>query len=151
MEIRRLTCEDLNDFRAMMARFAEAFDDGETYLSAPRSDDAARALLGRDDYVALVARVGARVIGALSAYTLHKPEQDRAEVYIYDLAVAEGARRRGVATALIEALKPIAIEAGAWVIYVQADYEDPPAVALYEKLGAREKVLHFDISPKPRP
>lgn len=36
-------------------------------------------------------------------------------------------------------------KAGAWVIFVQADYEDPPAVKLYEYLGTKEEVLHFDI------
>jgi aminoglycoside 3-N-acetyltransferase I len=28
---------------------------------------------------------------------------------------------------------------------VQADYGDDPAIALYEKLGRREDVMHFDI------
>lgn len=54
--------------------------------------------------------------------------------------------RHGVATALIDALKPIALDRGAWVIFVQADPPDGPAVALYDKLGTREEVLHFDIS-----
>lgn len=31
------------------------------------------------------------------------------------------------------------------MIYVQADRGDDPAIALYDKLGAREGVLHFDI------
>jgi aminoglycoside 3-N-acetyltransferase I len=31
------------------------------------------------------------------------------------------------------------------VIFVQADYGDDPAIALYSKLGTREEVLHFDI------
>jgi aminoglycoside 3-N-acetyltransferase I len=53
-----------------------------------------------------------------------------------------------VATALIERLKPIATERGAWVIYVQADYGDEPAIALYTKLGEREDVMHFDIPVK---
>jgi len=35
---------------------------------------------------------------------------------------------------------------GADVIFVQADYGDDAAVALYTKLGAREDVMHFDIS-----
>ena len=39
----------------------------------------------------------------------------------------------------------------AWVIYVQADYGDDPAIALYEKLGVREEVLHFDIPVTRRP
>lgn len=36
---------------------------------------------------------------------------------------------------------------GAWVIYVQADRGDEPAIRLYESLGVREEILHFDISP----
>ena len=35
---------------------------------------------------------------------------------------------------------------GAYVIFVQADIIDEPAIALYSKLGAREEVLHFDIA-----
>ena len=77
-------------------------------------------------------------------------EQARSEIYIYDLAVAEEYRRRGVATALIGALQRIASLRGAWVIFVQADLGDDPAVALYTKLGSREEVLHFDISVTPQ-
>lgn len=58
-------------------------------------------------------------------------------------------RRRGVATALIEHLREIAAQRGVWVIYVQADRGDDPAIALYQKLGTREEVLHFDIAPGP--
>ena len=79
---------------------------------------------------------------------LDKLEQRRSEIYIYDLAVAEAHRRQGIATALIVELKDIASRIGAWVIYVQADYGDEPAIALYEKLGTREDVMHFDIAPQ---
>jgi len=34
---------------------------------------------------------------------------------------------------------------GAYVIFVQADPGDDPAIALYEGLGTREDVLHFDL------
>jgi aminoglycoside 3-N-acetyltransferase I len=84
-------------------------------------------------------------VGALAGYELQKFEKERSEFYIYDLAVAAAARRRGIATALIEALKPIAASRGAQVIFVQADHGDDPAIALYTKLGRREDVLHFDI------
>ena len=40
----------------------------------------------------------------------------------------------------------IANARGAYVIFVQADLTDPPAIALYTKLGVREDVLHFDIA-----
>ena len=32
-------------------------------------------------------------------------------------------------------------------LFVQADYSDLPAIALYTKLSVREDVLHFDIAP----
>lgn len=95
--------------------------------------------------IVLVAIHDSLIIGALVAYELPKLEQERSEIYIYDLAVEENHRRQGIATGLIETLRGVAAARGAWVIFVQADYSDPPAVALYEKLGAREAVLHFDI------
>ncbi|MDV3257889.1 MAG: GNAT family N-acetyltransferase, partial [Sphingomonas sp.] len=76
-----------------------------------------------------------------------KFEADRSEIYIYDLAVREAWRRRGIATGLIDELRSIARDLGAWVIFVQADPPDMPAIALYEKLGKGEEVLHFDINP----
>ena len=86
------------------------------------------------------------MVGGIAAYVLDKFEQARSEVYIYDLAVTEPYRRRGIATALITDLRGIATGLGAYVIFVQADYGDDPAIALYGKLGAREDVMHFDIA-----
>ena len=86
-----------------------------------------------------------RVVGGLIAYALEKLEQARSEMYIYDLAVAEAHRRKGIATGLIRTLAPLAKEHGAWVMFVQADRTDPPAIRLYESLGTREDVHHFDI------
>lgn len=88
------------------------------------------------------------VVGGLAAYVLDKFERQRSEIYIYDLAVADGHRRTGIATALIDALRGIARRLGAWVVFVQADRGDTPAIALYSKLGTREEVLHFDIAPE---
>ncbi len=85
-------------------------------------------------------------MGGLVAYELQKFEQERSEIYIYDLAVAIAHRRQGIATALIQALKNIAAERGAYVIFVQADRGDEPAIELYTRLGIREDVLHFDIA-----
>jgi aminoglycoside 3-N-acetyltransferase I len=132
-------------FAAMNALFATEFDDAQSYRDNPPGAAHVARLLANPDFIALVTRDGDTLTGALAAYVLPKFEQARSEVYIYDLAVARAHRRKGLATALIQALKPIARSRGAWVIYVQADYEDPPAIALYTKLGTREEVLHFDI------
>ena len=146
-EIRRLGPEDSATARQVNALFAQAFDDRESYLGNPPSDSYLAARLADEGFILLAAWMDDELSGALAAYELLKFEQERSEIYIYDLAVAEPFRRRGIATALIEALRPIAIRRGAWVIYVQADLTDPPAIALYEQLGSREDVLHFDIAP----
>src|SRR5215475_3755694 len=145
LKVRRLMPADVALMRALNALFGRAFGDSQAYEAAPPSDAYLAGLLAKDHVIALVATVAEEVIGGLVAYELDKFERERREIYIYDLAVAEEHRRKGVATALIERLREIAAEREAWVIYVQADYGDDPAIALYEKLGVREDVMHFDI------
>lgn len=145
MNIRRLTSQDSATLAGLNRLFSEAFEDPDQHQSQKPEPTYLSAWLSRQNHIALAAFEGETLIGGLIAYVLDKVEQARSEICIYDLAVAERQRRHGVATALVEALKPMAREAGAWVIYVQADYVDPPAIALYEKLGVREEVLHFDI------
>lgn len=129
----------------LLTMFGRAFDDEKAY-NADRPDSAYfKKLLSSDSFIALAVLGGDEVVGGLAAYELTKFEQPRSEIYIYDLAVAEEHRRQGVATALILELKKIAAARGAYVIYVQADFGDDPAIELYTKLGVREDVLHFDI------
>ena len=132
--------------KAMLAMFGEAFGEVEAYSASRPSDAYLQRLLGRDNFIAVAAVRGGDVVGGLAAYVLQKFEQERSEIYIYDLAVAEEHRRTGIATALIERLREVARERCAYVIFVQADHVDPPAIALYTKLGKREDVLHFDIA-----
>lgn len=143
--IRRLNGKDVATMRDLLDVFGWAFDEAETYGAAQPGDEYLEDLLGSKTFVALAAFAHGTVIGGLAAYELRKFEQERSEFYIYDLAVASEHRRRGVATALIDHLKAIASDHGATVIFVQADYGDEPAVALYSKLGTREDVMHFDI------
>ena len=144
--IRRLGPGDLTLMDALLTTFGEAFNEPDTYGRARPGADYLKRLLGSEAFFALVAIKDGTVIGGLAAYELRKFEQERSEIYIYDLAVLEAHRRRGVATALIEELKANAAAHGAWVIFVQADYGDEPAIALYTKLRAREDVMHFDIA-----
>lgn len=143
--IRQLTPEDLAPMDALLTVFGEAFDEQDIYGDKRPDADYMKSLLASDYFIALVAINNGEVVGGIAAYELKKFEQQRSEVYIYDIAVANNHRRQGIATALIEELKGIAKARGAYVIFVQADYVDEPAVALYSKLGVREDVLHFDI------
>ena len=144
-KIHRLTLDDRKLLLQLNALFAEAFDDRDTYTGAPPGEAYCREVLGKAHVIALVALKNAAVVGGLVAYELDKLERARREVYIYDLAVVAAHRRQGIATRLIAHLRAIAHERGAWVVYVQADHGDDPAIALYGKLGVREDVLHFDL------
>jgi ribosomal protein S18 acetylase RimI-like enzyme len=145
--VRALGAGDIAALRAMLSMFGKAFDDVETYTVRQPGDAYLQILLSSDTFVALAASSDGKVIGGLAAYVLPKFEQARSELYIYDLAVDEVHRRQGVATALIAELRRIAADRGVYVIFVQADHGDEPAIALYTKLGVREDVLHFDIAP----
>lgn len=149
-DIRHLAAADLPTLRALNAVFGTAFNDLETYADDPPNDAYLARFLANPSAIALAAQTNGAIIGGLVAYELMKFERERSEIYIYDLAVAEQHRRQGVATALIHRLRDIAALRGAWVMYVQADYGDEPAIALYEKLGVREDVMHFDIAVSPK-
>jgi len=146
-----LGAADLEGMKALLRLFGEAFEDPKNYQSAVPSDTYLHARLRDDTFFAVVAldEAGA-TIGGLAAYELRKFEQERSEIYIYDLAVDAAHRRQGVATALIRTLGETARKRGAWIMFVQADTgeEDAPANALYRKLSTEMIVAHhYDIEP----
>jgi aminoglycoside 3-N-acetyltransferase I len=148
VSIRRIGPNDIVLMEAVLTTFGEAFEDVETYSRTKPSATYLARLLSSDTFIAIAAVKGSKVVAGLAAYELRKFEQERSEIYIYDLAVAAAHRREGIATALIRELQEMAVERGAYVIFVQADMIDSAAIALYSKLGTREDVLHFDIPPR---
>ncbi len=146
ISIRQIGVTEAALMNELSAIFGEAFDEADTYNSSRPGDDYLTRLLCSNYFIPLVALVEESVVGGLVAYELLKFEQQRSEIYIYDLAVAAAHRRKGIATALIEELRQIAAARNAYTIFVQADIGDDAAIGLYTKLGLREDVLHFDIA-----
>ena len=144
----RLSEVNIDMLRQMIHLFGEVFEEPETYLSEKTSSSYLEGLLRKQHIIFLAALDENKIIGGLAAYVLDKFEQERSEVYIYDLAVHSDYRRQGIATTLINLLKNTVSSTNAWVIYVQADKTDEPAILLYESLGEREDVFHFDIPVK---
>lgn len=142
---KQLGTADVSAMRALLAVFGEAFEDSATYTSRQPDDEYLRQFLAKDHVIAIAAFSGDAVVGGLIAYILDKFEQDRREVYIYDLAVLAAHRRRKVATRLINELRRICARRDCYVIFVQADLDDAPAIALYRSLGVQETAHHFDI------
>jgi aminoglycoside 3-N-acetyltransferase I len=148
---KRLDAADLAAMKAVLRLFGEAFDDLDTYQGAVPSDAYLLGLLRDETFFAVAAHdEHGATIGALAAYELKKFEQERSEIYIYDLAVDANHRRKGVATTLIKTLGEAARRRGAYVMFVQADIgeEDEAANALYRKLASEMIVAnHYDIVP----
>ncbi len=142
-----LSTKDTSLLKELLHVFSEAFDDPESYQSAVPTDDYIKSFLAMNNAIVIVALDGQKVVGGLVAYELVKFEQARKEIYLYDLAVLAEHRRRGIAKGLIAELQLEAKKRGADVIYVQADHGDEPAIRLYESLGRKENVYHFDITP----
>jgi aminoglycoside 3-N-acetyltransferase I len=93
--IRKLAPGDAAHLEACSRMFAEAFAEPEMYGAARPGREYLERLLGNEHFIALAALEEGAVVGALAAYELPKFEQERSEIYIYDLAVAEGYRRKG--------------------------------------------------------
>lgn len=140
-----LGSSEVDALKELLAVFGEAFFEIETYQTAVPNDQYLKDFLSKLHTIVFVAIKKGNVVGGLVAYQFDKFEQDRREIYIYDLAVSEGYRRKGVATGLITELRTEAKRRNAYVIFVQADKGDEPAIRLYESLGTREEVYHFDI------
>ena len=136
---------DVGVLKKLLKVFGEAFNDVKTYQDAVPSDAYLGSFLTKPHVIVLTAMQDTEVVGGLVAYEMEKFEQDRREIYIYDLAVSEYHRRKGIATKLINELSRIAKDRRAYVLMVQADKGDDPAIRLYESLGIKEEVYHFDI------
>ena len=145
--VRKLGPDDSDRMYELLVIFGEAFDEEDAYGEARPTSDYLRHLLASDFFIALASFVDEEIAGGIAAYVLPKFEQERSEIYIYDLAVAARYRRQGIATALINEIRKIAASRGSHVVFVQADHGDAPAVSLYTKLGTREDVLHFELEP----
>ncbi|MCC5895192.1 MAG: GNAT family N-acetyltransferase [Alkalibacterium sp.] len=137
--------ESISRIKELNKLFASAFEDKTTYLGNKPSDDYLKSLLSKEHIIVCVAIIDEKIVGGLVAYVMDKCEQERSEVYIYDLAVDSQHLRQRIATNLIYFLKQEALKSGAWIAFIQADPVDSPAVNLYDTLGKREEVYHFDL------
>jgi ribosomal protein S18 acetylase RimI-like enzyme len=137
-EIRPLTPDTVSQ----LERFSDAFDN-------PLDDRSTERFLADRGHHLLLAYLDDEPAGFVSAVEIHHPDKPT-ERFLNELSVVEHARRRGVATALLEALKGLATERGASLIWVLTDEANEAGMATYRAAGGTwngEHAVMFDIPP----
>lgn len=76
-------------------------------------------------------------------------EQQRSNIYVYNSAPFAAHRRQRIASDNIRKVQNVAASIGAHVSVVQANYEYETAIALCNRLGLLESVLHLGTPAVP--
>jgi ribosomal protein S18 acetylase RimI-like enzyme len=124
MEMRELRPGDAG----LVAAASHLFD-------GPARPEATARFLAEDGHHLLVAYEGDRAVGFVSGVEITHPDKGT-EMFLYELAVDEPFRRRGMGRALVERLAALARGAGCYGMWVVTDHGNDAARATYEGTGA---------------
>lgn len=95
----------------------------------------ATRFLGSEGHHLFVAAVDGVDVGFVSGVETTHPDKGT-EMFLYELAVDEAHRRRGVGQALVAALRDLAVERGCYGMWVGTDDDNAAALATYRAAGA---------------
>ena len=127
---------------------ADLFDGYRQFYRRPSDRAAARRFLAdrlaAEESVIFAAWLdGAEPVGFVQLFPFWTSVGMRRVWVLNDLFVAEGARRRGVARALMEAARAFGVETGAARVELATEVSNADAQALYDDLGyARDAEYH---------
>ncbi len=123
MEIRVLRAGD----DRLVAAASHLFD-------GPARPEATARFLGEAGHHLLIAYEDDRAVGFVTGVEVTHPDKGT-EMFLYELAVDEEFRRRGVGRGLVERLAEIARHAGCYGMWVVTDDDNLAARATYERAG----------------
>jgi ribosomal protein S18 acetylase RimI-like enzyme len=130
---------------------AEAVTAGAPLFDGPPTTSATARFLDSPDHHLLFAYdEDGEVVGMISGVETTHPDKGT-EMFLYELAVAEPARRWGVATALVHALADLARANGCYGMWVGTEPDNVAALATYRRTGANREEpfisLTWDFTP----
>jgi ribosomal protein S18 acetylase RimI-like enzyme len=89
----------------------------------------------------LLAYVDGQAAGFVSGVELTHPDKGT-EMFLYELAVDEGFRNRGIGRELVKALRELARQQGCYGMWVLTDRDNPAALRTYRAGGAARDSDH---------
>lgn len=137
VDLRRLSKDDVGSLSALNVLFGNVFGDPESYHEHAPTEAYLASFLADPRHIVVVAESEGEIVGGSVAYVMKKYEQERSEVYVYDLAVSDAVQGQGIGTQLMAKIREIAKQTGAYVVWLQAD-EGDRAVQFYESLDPSE-------------
>ena len=106
----------------------------EHLFDGPARPDATARFLAEPGHHLLVAYDGERPVGMVTGVETTHPDKGT-EMFLYELAVDDAARGRGVGRSLVTALADLARDRGCYGMWVLTDDDNPAAVRAYTAAG----------------
>jgi ribosomal protein S18 acetylase RimI-like enzyme len=103
-------------------------------FDAPPVPEATARFLAQEHSHLLIAYVDDQPAGFVSGVETTHPDKGT-EMFLYELSVDDAHLRRGIGTALVEALKALAAERGCYAMWTGTAAGDTAAQATYKKAG----------------
>ena len=102
---------------------------------AVTTEGARRFLESPGHHLLLAENAGGTAVGFVSGVEMTHPDKGT-EMFLYELGVAEGWRRHGLATRLVNALADLAKGLGCYGMWTGTEHDNLPALATYRSSGA---------------
>jgi len=138
LTIKKLSPADLSLAKQLFIFFEE--DEGET-ATLP-SDEYLKNLLAKNDYHVLVALEENTLAGGLTAYELLLPA-GFTELFLYEIAVKEEFRRKGIARRLVQELNALGKQRGCSETFVFTTPGEEAPSKFYASLGGRREATEM--------
>lgn len=124
--------------RIERAADAAAVAAAEALFDGPVKPEAVERFLGDPTHHLLVALEGERAVGFVSGVEVTHPDKGT-EMFLYELAVEESARNRGIGRALVRGLAELARGRGCYGMWVLTDDGNPAALRAYAAAGGERE------------
>ena len=109
------------------------------------------SFVGSEERALFVAVVDDRVVAQCTVFVLRHLDR-AADLYVDELGTHPDHQRRGVARRLLQAAAAWGVGRGCETLWVAADADNDPALALYDAVGGtRKPAVVFDLSLLERP